>query len=122
MLPVDNPLFSAWKANANAEQLAAWVVMDGTTPSLPIIPLLGECQHDQLTEAYPTGVFSPHKADFQDALGERLDALMDHAVSALAANNIFTKIFLSIGEFFEKEKLQEDVTSYIEKSLKDWKL
>jgi hypothetical protein len=122
VLPMDNPLFSTWKANAKPGQIEAWRRMDGEIPSLPIIPLLGDCRNAELPEVYPSGAFNPRSTDFQDALKARLDVLLDRAKSDLAVKKLLIKIYLTIGEAFGKRALQEAATAYIEKSLKDWKL
>lgn len=125
VLPIDNPLFSAWRKRTNDQDLADWVVMDGDQPSLPIIPLFGDCRTEEQVEPYPAQAFNVHAASFQNLLEARIDGILDRIKDDIEPNGwagIFPDLYLSIGEMFGKGKLVRIVTDSLERSLTDWKL
>lgn len=125
VLPIGNPLFSAWRQQASAAQLAHWTVMDGDQPSLPIIPLLGACATSEPLPAYPRDAFDPRDKDFQNLLGMRIRAVLRQATHDIGPGGIegfLAALYLKIGQIFGDDKLQDLVTEWFTDALQDWDL
>jgi predicted acylesterase/phospholipase RssA len=77
-LPVDNnPVFKG--VNPRLKAGSAWVVSDGGTPCLPIIPLVGNLAVEEALPAWPARVFNPDS--IRPAFAARLKAIVERALS-----------------------------------------
>lgn len=126
VLPLDNPLFAAWKSRASATDLARWIVLDGEAPSLPIIPLLGACAITEKLEVYPKYAFHVYSdRAFQAQLKERIDAVTDRLRESITPDGLLGVLslpFLSIAESISEHKLKDAISKAIFESLIEWKL
>lgn len=125
VLPIENPLFSAWRQKASAAQIAQWTVMDGNRPSLPIVPLLGACAISEPLPSYPRDAFDVKDDDFQDKLGMRIRAVLRQATRDIGPGGVegfLAALYLKVGQIFGDDKLQGMVSDWFEQSLSDWDL
>jgi predicted acylesterase/phospholipase RssA len=125
VLPIDNPLFSAWRQQADADQLGQWTVMDDGKPSLPIIPLLGACANSEPVPPYPRDAFDVHDPDFQRALLARIRAVLkqaSHDIEPKGFQGLLLSPLLKFLQVIGDDKLQDLVTDWFDQSLAQWEL
>ena len=125
VLPLENPLFTAWRGQATAAQLAQWTVMDGGHPSLPIIPLMGACAIDEPLPTYPVDAFNVNDREFQDLLSDRIKAVLRQLTDDIGPDGLeglLATLYLRVGQIFGDDKLQSLVTHWFGNSVADWGL
>ncbi len=125
VLPIKNPLFKTWLLQTGDAHLPKWQLLDGTNPSLPIIPLLGACALDEPLPPYPSDAFDVTDESFQWALRARIKAVGNKAAQQIQSDDLRGKLIegtvkaaLSIGDDF----LAEIITNWFAQSLSDWEL
>lgn len=125
-LPSDNELFASWRKaypqKAAELESECHEPDDGTARYLPLIPLFGACQQEQVALPYPSGKFSPRTNSFQKALKNRIEALYDKAKDENGVGTL-PRWYLDIGMFFgARSMLTDTVNNAIEEGLKEWGL
>jgi len=116
-LPVGNDLVKDWVAANPGSPL---IFKDGQ--SVRLVPLYGECQNTEQTEAYPRGLFDLESSEFQDPLKRRITRLVDKAKGRFSPTGIFPQLYLQ--PLFEnsKEGLQTKINAWLKASLTEWGL
>ena len=116
-LPVENDLVKDW-ANANP---ASPLIFDGGQ-SVRLIPLYGDCQNSEQTDAYPKGLFDLEANEFQDRLKVRIERIVDKAKDRFSPTGIVPQLYLQ--PFFEnsKEGLQKAINNWLKAALTEWGL
>lgn len=116
-LPSSNPLVKDWVA---ANPLSPHVIDQGR--SVRLIPLYGDCQTSEQTDAYPKGVFDLEANEFQAALAQRIDRLIDKAKGRLSPTGILPQLYLQPLLEQSKAGLKKAVNDWLKTALKEWGL